>query len=214
MNPFEIGTSIFGIGVLPGVAFGYFFRPSAHTNTTRREDAGGDGGRRGWLLTLQEEQRQTLLEAKDESANRRAQLENEARERKQDLKSQQQRLTQKEEEYDRKIDQLEKRDRQISQRVGELDQQKAALEELRTQRLAELQRVGQLTIEEARVEVIRAAEQIAQRDASRAAREIEARARDEAECGLARSLHLPSSAAPPIRFPKSRSRSCRCRTTR
>ena len=133
------------------------------------------------LVALQEEQRQTLLEAKDESAKIRAQLENEARERKQDLKSQQQRLTQKEEEYDRKLDQLEKRDRQISQRVGELDQQKAALEELRTQRLTELQRVGQLTIEEARVEVIRAAEEIAQRDAARAAREIEGRARDEAE---------------------------------
>jgi ribonuclease Y len=133
------------------------------------------------LVALQEEQRQTLLEAKDESAKIRAQLENEARERKQDLKQQQQRLTQKEEEYDRKLDQLEKRDRQISQRVGELDQQKAALEELRSQRLTELQRVGQLTIEEARVEVIRAAEEIAQRDAARAAREIEARARDEAE---------------------------------
>jgi ribonuclease Y len=133
------------------------------------------------LVALQEEQRQTLLEAKDESAKIRAQLENEARERKQDLKSQQQRLTQKEEEYDRKLDQLEKRDRQISQRIGELDQQKAALEELRTQRLTELQRVGQLTIEEARVEVIRAAEEIAQRDAARAAREIEGRARDEAE---------------------------------
>jgi ribonuclease Y len=133
------------------------------------------------LVTLQEEQRTALLEAKDESAKIRAQLETEARERKQDLKSQQQRLTQKEEEYDRKFDHLEKRDRQISQRVGELDQQKAALEELRMQRLTELQRVGQLTIEEARAEVIRAAEEIAQRDAARAAREIEARARDEAE---------------------------------
>jgi ribonucrease Y len=133
------------------------------------------------LVALQEEQRKALLEAKDESAKIRAQLETEARERRQDLKQQQQRLTQKEEEYDRKFDQLEKRDRQISQRVGELDQQKAALEELRAQRLTELQRIGQLTIEEARVEVIRAAEEIAERDAARAAREIEARARDEAE---------------------------------
>jgi ribonuclease Y len=109
------------------------------------------------LVSLQEEQRKALLEAKDESAKIRSQLETEARERRQDLKSQQQRLTQKEEEYDRKLDQIEKRDRQISQRVAELDQQKAALEELRAQRLTELQRVSQLTIEEARAEVIRAA---------------------------------------------------------
>ena len=182
MNPFEIVLLIFGIGVLPGVAFGYFFGRQRTQTQHAGEDAGGDRETpRPGFSPLQEEQRQTLLEAKDESAKIRAQLENEARERKQDLKSQQQRLTQKEEEYDRKIDQMEKRDRQISQRVGELDQQKAALEELRTQRLAELQRVGQLTIEEARAEVIRAAEEVAQRDASRAAREIEARARDEAE---------------------------------
>jgi ribonuclease Y len=133
------------------------------------------------LVALQEEQRKALLEAKDESAKIRGQLETEARERRQELKSQQQRLTHKEEEYDRKLDQLEKRDRQVTQRGSELDQQKAALEELRAQRLTELQRVGQLTIEEARAEVIRAAEEIAQRDAARAAREIEAHARDEAE---------------------------------
>jgi ribonuclease Y len=139
------------------------------------------------LVALQEEQRQALLEAKDESAKIRAQLETEARERKQDLKSQQQRLTQKEEEYDRKLDQLEKRDRQVTQRVAELDQQKSALEDLRAQRLVELQRIGHLTIEEARAEVIRAAEEIAQRDAARAAREIEARAREEAE-GKAREI--------------------------
>lgn len=181
MNPFEIVLLIFGIGVLPGVAFGYFFGRQRTQTQHAEKMLEVTENAEARLLTLQEEQRQTLLEAKDESAKIRAQLENEARERKQDLKSQQQRLTQKEEEYDRKIDQLEKRDRQISQRVGELDQQKAALEELRTQRLAELQRVGQLTIEEARVEVIRSAEEVAQRDASRAAREIEARARDEAE---------------------------------
>ena len=181
MNPFEIVLLIFGIGVLPGVAFGYFFGRQRTQTQHAEKMLEVTENAEARLLTLQEEQRQTLLEAKDESAKIRAQLENEARERKQDLKSQQQRLTQKEEEYDRKIDQLEKRDRQISQRVGELDQQKAALEELRTQRLAELQRVGQLTIEEARVEVIRAVEEIAQRDATIRAREIEARAREEAE---------------------------------
>jgi ribonuclease Y len=133
------------------------------------------------LVTLQDEQRTALLEARDESAKIRAQLETEARERRQELKAQQQRLAQKEEDYDRKLDQLEKRERQVSQRVGELDQQKAALEEVRAQRLTELQRVAQMTIEEARAEVILAAQETAQRDAARAAREIEARAREEAE---------------------------------
>jgi ribonuclease Y len=181
VNPFEIVLLIFGIGVLPGAVFGYLFgRQRAQTQQAEKMLEVTENAE-ARLLTLQEDQRKALLDAKDESAKIRAQLETEARERKQDLKSQQQRLTQKEEEYERKLDQIEKRERQISQRVGELDQQKAALEELRAQRLTELQRVGQLTIEEARVEVIHAAEEIAQRDAARAAREIEARARDEAE---------------------------------
>jgi ribonuclease Y len=181
MQPFEIVLLIFGIGVLPGAAFGYFFGRQ-RTQTQQAEkmlEVTENADTR--LVALQEEQRKALLEAKDESAKIRAQLETEARERRQDLKAQQQRLAQKEEEYDRKFDQLEKRERQLTQRVGDLDQQKAALEELGAQRVAELQRVGQLTLEEARAEVIRVAEEVAQRDAARAAREIEARARDEAE---------------------------------
>jgi ribonucrease Y len=155
VNPLLLEIVFFG--VVPGGLIGLFIgRLWTERQQAQKMLAVTEAGEER-LVSLQEEQRKALLEAKDESAKVRAQLETEARERKQDLKSQQQRLTQKEEEYDRKFDQLEKRDRQISQRVG------------------------QLTIEEARAEVIHAAEEVAQRDAARAAREIEARARDEAE---------------------------------
>jgi len=136
------------------------------------------------LVELQHQQRQALHEAKDETAKVRTSLEmieSESRERRQELKRQEQRLTQKEEAIDRKSDEFEKRERQLLQRTQELDQRQAALDELRAQRTAELQRVGQLTLEEARAEVIREAEQIARRDATRIAREVEARARAEAE---------------------------------
>jgi ribonuclease Y len=136
------------------------------------------------LVELQEQQRTSLREAKEETAKVRTSLEMlevESRERRQELKRQEQRQAQKEEAIDRKSDALEKRERQLLQRAQELDQRQAALEDLRTQRTAELQRVGHMTLEEARAEVIHEAEQVARREATRIAREVEARARAEAE---------------------------------
>ncbi len=133
------------------------------------------------LLELQEEQREALREAKEESAKIRASIESEARERRQEMKRQEQRLQQKEESLDRKSETLERQERSLAQRSQELDALRAKLEALREQRLAEIQAVAHMSVDEARAELIRAVEEIAQRDATARAREIEAQAREEAE---------------------------------
>src|SRR5262249_6203015 len=63
------------------------------------------------LLELQEQQRDALREAKDESAKIRSSIESEARERRQEMKRQEQRLQQKEEALDRKAEVLERTER-------------------------------------------------------------------------------------------------------
>src|SRR5581483_1557118 len=133
------------------------------------------------LLELQEEPREALREAKEESAKIRASIESEARERRQEMKRQEQRLQQKEESLDRKSETLERQERSLAQRSQELDALRAKLEALREQRLAEIQAVAHMSVDEARAELIRAVEEIAQRDATARAREIEAQAREEAE---------------------------------
>jgi ribonucrease Y len=133
------------------------------------------------LLDLQTQQRDALREAKEESARIRATLETEYRERRQENKRQEQRLLQKEEALDGKLESLEKRERSLAQRDQELTDQKDKLERLRQQWLAELERVGHMSAEEARQAVIVEVVEGARRDAARQAREIELRAREEAE---------------------------------
>jgi ribonucrease Y len=133
------------------------------------------------LLDLQSQQRDALRESKEESARIRSALETENRERRQEIKSQEQRLQQKEASLDRKIDDVERRERAVAVRDQQLTEQSQQLEQLRQQRLAELERVGQMTAEEARRSVIAEVVEVARRDAARQAREIEAQAREEAD---------------------------------
>jgi len=133
------------------------------------------------LLTLQEEQRVALREARDDSAEMRSSLENEARERRQEIKRQEQRLQQKEDSLDRKLESLEKRERTLTQRNQELETLRASVEDIRSQRVGELERVARLSVADARAELIQAVEESARREGEKRAREIELRAREEAE---------------------------------
>jgi ribonuclease Y len=133
------------------------------------------------MLDLQAQQRDALREGKEETAKIRTALETEARERRQEIKRQEQRLQQKEESLDRKTESIDKRERQLALRNQELDELKESMELVRVQRVSELERVGGMTQQEARAELIQAVEELARREAAQRAREIEARAREEAD---------------------------------
>ena len=140
------------------------------------------------LLEVQELQAKALSQYKDETAQVkeetarvRASLETEARERRQELKGQEQRLRQREEALERKTEALERQERTLAQKVHELDQQRAGIEELRTQRTAALEQAAHMTADEARAELVRSIEESARHQAAAHAREIEMRAREEAE---------------------------------
>ncbi len=191
LNLVELFLLVLVFGVAPGIALGIYLgrqqTKSQHEEEMRQATEQFDAR----LIEMQDQQRQALREAKEETAKVRTSLEMldvESRERRGELKRQEQRLQlqeqrfqQKEETIDRKSESFDRRERQLLVRAQELDQQHAALEELRAQRTAELQRVAQMTLEEARAEVIQEAEQLARRDATRIAREIEGKARNEAE---------------------------------
>ncbi len=133
------------------------------------------------LVELQTQQRDALRESKEESARVRSTLETENRERRQEVQRMEQRLQQKEESLDRKTADLERREQAQTQRDQALAAQKDELERLRQQRLAELERIGGMSAEDARQAVIAEVTESARRDAARQAREIEARAHEEAE---------------------------------
>src|SRR5579864_6754772 len=102
------------------------------------------------LLEVQAQQSEALREARDETARYRATMEREHGERRTELQRQEQRLQQKEESLERKIDAFEQRERKLSVRERSLEQTRQELEGIKRKQLSELERVAQLTEEQAR----------------------------------------------------------------
>lgn len=175
----EIVLAAIAVIVAAGVAY------AVGASLAKKETAALIKGVRDEAARLVEETQakntELLLEAKDESIKIRTQIENENRERRAELQRQERRLQQKEENLDRKIDALERRERTIQTREKEQDTIKAELESAKKEQIKELERIGQLTIPEARELLLKSIEDEVREDASRRIRQIELEAREEGE---------------------------------
>jgi ribonuclease Y len=126
-------------------------------------------------------QRELLLEARDEALKLKTSAETELRDRRAELHRQERRLQQKEELLDRRLETLDRRERGVADKERQADEVRAHVEELKKDRARELERVAQLTTEEARDFLLREIEQEVRSDAARRVREIEQETREEAE---------------------------------
>ncbi len=118
-----------------------------------------------WLL-----ERRILQKAESEGARKRSELSRE-----------EDRLQKRREEVDNRLDRMEKREQNINKRQSALDKRSNEIEKLHSQQLEELQRVSQLTVEEARVILLADVEKDARNDMARIIRQIEMEAREEGE---------------------------------
>ena len=133
------------------------------------------------LLELQVQQNDALREAREESARLRSSMEHENAERRSEIQRQERRLQQKEENLERKIDALEQRERKLTQRERSLDQTREEIEGLKRQQQLELERVAQMSEDDAKEVLLSRVEGLVREEAARRARMIEETAREEAE---------------------------------
>jgi ribonuclease Y len=133
------------------------------------------------LLSMQDQQREALREARDETARIRLTIETENAERRVELQRQEHRLQQKEEHLDRKVDALEQREYKMLARERTIEQTREEAEELKRMQQTELERIAQLTEEQARNILLQRIEQRVRKDAAQRVRQIEEQARDEAD---------------------------------
>jgi ribonuclease Y len=91
------------------------------------------------------------------------------------------RLQAKEEQLDRRLENLEKRERRIQAREKEIEERLEEIARLEQERQAELQRVAQMSLEEARQLVIQQATEEAREILNRQVRELEQQVREEAQ---------------------------------
>ena len=133
------------------------------------------------LLELQVQQGDSLREARDETARLRSSIERENAERRSEIQRQERRLQQKEETLERKIDALEQRERKFTQRERAVEQLREEAENIKRQQQVELERVAQMSEEQAKELLLERVEEQVRTEAARRARAIEEAAREEAE---------------------------------
>ena len=126
-------------------------------------------------------QKELILEAKDEKLRIQREAEDEARSRRNELSALERRLLQRDEQLDQRTDMLEQRDRKLLDREREIDRAREEVAKAHQEQVAALERVSQVSAEDAKSLLLEAVREEAEHDAVKLARAIERKARDEAD---------------------------------
>ncbi len=133
---------------------------------------------------MEEAERQATeieLAAEKEALRTRNQAEQENQRKLQELRREDERLQTRREALDKRMDRLEERERRLNQRQSRLDRMRSQIEELHEKQKAELQRIANLSEEEAKELLLQEVESQVRDDMAHVIREVEAKAREEAE---------------------------------
>ena len=133
------------------------------------------------IAAANEEARQVQLEAKVDALKITRQAENELQQRRSELNKEDDRLVKRREELDRRFDQMQQRESSLNKRQSSIDKRANEIDNLYNERLNELQRVAELTTDEARDILLEEVERTARNDMARIIRQIENEARETGE---------------------------------
>lgn len=133
------------------------------------------------LKIAETKKREALLEVKEESLRTKNELEKETKERRNELQKYERRVLSKEESVDKKADAVEKREAECTAKVAELQKREKKVEELEQKGVQELERISGLTSDQAKDELLRSVEDDVKVDVARLYKELENRAKDEAD---------------------------------
>jgi ribonuclease Y len=133
------------------------------------------------LAEVESTAKERLLEAKEEAVRTRTAAEQEAREIRAQAQASERRLHQKEENLERRIGEIERREQGIGARERGLEEMRVELEESIKQQMRELERVANMTRQEAQGVLLGQVEQDLRGEVARRVRESELAARDESE---------------------------------
>ena len=133
------------------------------------------------IKSSESKKREALLEAKEESLRNRAEYEKEVKERRADLQKQERRLQQKEENIDRKTDAIEKKEEALAEKHEALLREQDEIKLIKRSQTEMLERISGFTAEQAKEYLIRQVESEVTHETAMKIKEIEARAKDEAD---------------------------------
>jgi ribonuclease Y len=134
------------------------------------------------IIAVANESARTIeLEAKDKALKFIQEAETEIMKRRQETAREEERLTKRRIDLDHRLEKLEQREAAVNKRQSSIDRRLNEIDKAAAQQMVELQRVAQMTVEEARSVVLAEAEKEGRADMARIIRQIEAEARTEGE---------------------------------
>ena len=125
--------------------------------------------------------KETVLEAKEEIHILRSDFEKESKERRNEIQRIERRLDQREETLEKKISSVESKDEQIGRRLKEISRRKEDIEQTFHSQVEQLEKISGMTTDEAKELLLEKIEQETRRDMAVYVREIENKAKDEAD---------------------------------
>ena len=133
------------------------------------------------IKSSESKKREVLLEAKEEILKSRADYEKEVKERRADLQKQERRLQQKEENIDRKTDAIEKKEEALAEKHDALLKEQDEIKLIKRSQTEMLERISGFTADQAKAYLIQQVESEVTHETAMKIKEIEARAKDEAD---------------------------------
>jgi len=171
--------SVLGLGI--GGLIGWMIRK----NTAEKAIGSAEEEAKRIVQNAQEaaeaKRREAIVMAKEDAMHIRNEVEREARERRNELQRSERRLIQKEETLDRKMEALERKEENLHRKEAEVEQLKEEMAAMVAKEQTELERLSGLTAEEAKQLLLRSVEEEVRYESAILIKEIETRAKEEAE---------------------------------
>lgn len=133
------------------------------------------------LKESETKKKEAILEAKEEVHRLRTDLEKESRERRNEVQRLERRNIQREESLDKKSDVLERKEENLNKKQQGIEMLEASVQDLYTKQREELERLSELTSEEAKQVLLDEIKKEIKHDAAIMIKEIETKAKEEAD---------------------------------
>ena len=125
--------------------------------------------------------REAKIEAREEAVRLRAEVEREVGEQRARMAKIEERLLTREDEVERRQRELERRDQGVADREAHVKELQEDLKEAKQRELAELERIGGMTITEAKARLLAQSEELVRHDLARRVRQLDEEAQSEAK---------------------------------
>jgi ribonucrease Y len=167
----------FLIALALGAAIGYLHKQNLVEKAKRDQTDEADR----LLEAAKEQAREIEIQARDQALEVLQKAETDNDRKRNELIKEEDRLQKRREELDNRLDRLEKREQALNKRQSIVDKRSNDIDKLHSQQMEELQRISQMTIEEARSILLADVEKESRADMARVIRQVEMEAREEGE---------------------------------